>query len=86
MNENDYDRLQYSILLFTFIIIAQFVLIVAYFSIPVGWGFIIFILSLGIIGLFLALFLQYKKIVYIGEMKKYLTIEIKVSDKQKKRR
>jgi hypothetical protein len=86
MNENDYDRLQYSVLLFTFIIIAQFVLIVWYFSIPVGWGFIIFILSLGIIGFFLALFLQYKKIVYIGEMKKYLSIEIKVSDKKRKRR
>jgi uncharacterized membrane protein YczE len=86
MNENDYDRLQYSVLLFTFIIIAQFVLIVWYFSIPVGWGFIIFILSLGIIGFFLALFLQYKKIVYIYEMKKYLSIEIKVSDKKIKRR
>lgn len=86
MNERDYDRLQYSVLLFTFIIIVQFLLIVWYFSIAVGWEFIIFILSLGIVGLFLALFLQYRKLVYIGEMRKYISIDITIKEKKRRGR
>ena len=62
MNENDYDKLQYGILLFTFFVVAQFLLTVWYFGIAVGWEFLVFILSVLIIGFFLALFIQYRKL------------------------
>lgn len=75
MNERDYNLLQYSILMFMGVIISQFVLFVWYFSIPVSWPFISFIASLGIIGIFLALVLEYKKKVFVGEMKKYLQLK-----------
>jgi len=89
MNENDYDRLQYGMLLFTFVVVAQFLLIVWYFQISVGYEFMIFILSLLIVGFFTALFLQYKKLAYIGQMRHYLKISLhvkKVPLKKKERR
>jgi hypothetical protein len=82
MNERDYLIFEYGVLFVTVIVILQFVLFVWFFQVSFGWELIIFLLSVGVIGLFLALFIEYRKLVYIGEMKKYLKINISLTDKK----
>lgn len=86
MNERDYVIFEYGVLFVTVIVILQFILFVWFFQVAFGWELIIFLLSVGVIGLFLALFIEYRKLVYIGEMKKYLKINISLIDKKQGRK
>jgi uncharacterized integral membrane protein len=85
MNQRDYTIFEYGVLFVTLIINLQFLLFVWFFQVPFGWELIIFLLSVGVIGLFLALFIEYRKLVYVGEMKRFLKINISLTDKNKER-
>jgi uncharacterized membrane protein len=85
MNERDYVIFEYGVLFVTVIVVLQFLLFVWFFRVPFGWELIIFLLSVGVVGLFLALFIEYRKLVYVGEMKRYLKINISLADKKQGR-
>jgi hypothetical protein len=86
MNQRDYVIFEYGVLFVTVIIVLQFLLFVWFFRVPFGWELIIFLLSVGVVGLFLALFIEYRKLVYVGEMKRYLKINISLADKKQGKR
>jgi len=76
MNENDYIFLERMSIILTCFLMLQFLLIVWVFDIQVSLPFFMFLVSLGIVGVFMALFIRYKRLKYLGEMKGYLKLRI----------